>query len=118
MGLLLNILSLYFRGNKWRSIFSTKTLNTNKECTSSRSSSKPQTHSSWMSNAHNAIPSIQSSQTPKRSAYAPTANISWPSQEVERLSSLSELPGEERETDHPEKSLDEWIRTQKLACFS
>merc|ERR1711957_854584 len=115
MGLLLNILAHYLKESKWRSIFLTKTQNKNKACISSRSLSKDQTHSSWMSNVLNAILSTQSSQTLKRFAFALTANISWPYQEVERQSSQSVPPGEERETDEIfESSLDEWIRTQKL----
>merc|ERR1712014_228340 len=96
---IIKYISTLFEREKWKSIFLTKTQNMNKACTSSRNLSKPQTHSLWMSNAHNAILSTQSSQTLKKYAFAPTANTSLPSQEVERPSSLLELPGEERVTE-------------------
>merc|ERR1712087_339971 len=96
---IIKYISTLFERDKWRSIFLTKTQNTKPACTSSRNLSKHQTHSSWMSNAHNAIPSTQSSQTLKKYASAPTASISSLSQEVERPSSLSVLPGEERVTE-------------------
>merc|ERR1712111_158409 len=99
MGIIIKYISTLFEREKWRSIFLTKTQKPNKACTSSRNLLKHQTHSSWMSNAHNVIPLTQSSQTPKKYAFAPTANISSPSQEVERPSSLSALPGEERVTE-------------------
>merc|ERR1712021_306578 len=96
---IIKYISTLFEREKWRSIYSTKTLILNKACTSSRNLSKHQTHSSWMSNAHNAMRSTQSSQTLKKYAFAPTANTSLPFQEVERPSSLSVLPGEERVTE-------------------
>merc|ERR1712176_1025668 len=96
---IIKYISTLFEREKWRSIFLTKTQKPKPVCTSSRNLSKHQTHSSWMSNAHNAILSTQSSQTPKRYAFAPTANISSPSQEVERPSSLSVPHGEERVTE-------------------
>merc|ERR1711959_540764 len=96
---IIKYISTLFEREKWRSIFSTKTLIMKQACTSSRNLSKHQTHSSWMSNAHNAIPSTQSSQTLKKYAFAPTANTFLLSQEVERPSSLSALPGEERVTE-------------------
>merc|ERR1711965_893471 len=96
---IIKYISTLFEREKWRSIFSTKTQTMNKACTSSRNLLKHQTHSSWMSNAHNATPSTQSSQTLKKYAFAPTANTSLPFQEVERPSLLSVLPGEERETE-------------------
>merc|ERR1712005_91154 len=98
MGIIKYISTLFGR-EKWRSIFSTKTLIMKQACTSSRNLSKHQTHSSWMSNAHNAIPLTQFSQTLKKYAFAPTANISLLFQEVERPSSQSALPGEERVTE-------------------
>merc|ERR1712167_218001 len=94
---IIKYISTLFEREKWRSIFLTKTKKPAN--TSSRSSSKPQTPSSWMSDAHNATPSTQSSHTHKKSSFAPTANTFLPSQEVERPSLLSELPGEERETE-------------------
>merc|ERR1712216_412763 len=94
---IIKYISTLFEREKWKSISLTKTQKP--VCTSSRNLSKPQTHSSWMSNAHNATPSTQSSQTLKKSAFAPTANTSLPSQEVERPSSQLALPGEERETE-------------------
>merc|ERR1712224_218093 len=96
---IIKYISTLFEREKWRSIFLTKTQTTKPACTSSRNLLKHQTHSSWMSNAHNAIPSTQSSQTLKKYAFAPTANTSLPSQEVERPSLLLALPGEERETE-------------------
>merc|ERR1712150_23685 len=99
MGIIIKYISTLFEREKWRSIFSTKTQTTKPACTSSRNLLKHQIHSSWMSNAHNAILSTQSSQTLKKYAFAPTANTSLPFQEVERPSSLSALPGEERETE-------------------
>merc|ERR1712029_586701 len=96
---IIKYISTLFEREKWRSIFLTKTQKMNKVCTSSRNLSKHQTHSSWMSNAHNAIPLTQSTQTLKEYASAPTANSSLLSQEVERPSSLSALPGEERVTE-------------------
>merc|ERR1711934_961930 len=92
-------ISTLFERERWRSIFLTKTQTLKPACTSSRNLSKHQTHSSWMSNAHNATLSTQSSQTLKKYASAPTANTFSPSQEAERPSSLSALPGEERETE-------------------
>merc|ERR1711988_324775 len=94
---IIKYISTLFEREKWRSIFSTKTQRP--ACTSSRNLLKHQTHSSWMSNAHNATMSTLSSQTLKKFASAPTANTFLPSQEVERPNSLSELPGEERETE-------------------
>merc|ERR1712086_761537 len=94
---IIKYISTLFEREKWRSIYSTKTQN--KACTSSRNLLKHQTHSSWMSNAHNATPSTQSSQTLKKYAFAPTANTSLPFQEVERPGLLLVLPGEERETE-------------------
>merc|ERR1711959_432766 len=99
MGIIIKYISTLFEREKWKSIFLTKTQTMKPACTSSRSSSRPQTHSSWMSNAHNATLSTQSSQTLKKYAFAPTANTFLPSQEVERPSSLLELPGEERATE-------------------
>merc|ERR1711871_1084129 len=96
---IIKYISTLFEREKWKSIFLTKTQTTKPVCTSSRNLSNHQTHSSWMSNAHNAIPSTQSSQTLKKYAFAPTANTSLLSQEVERPSSLSVLPGEERVTE-------------------
>merc|ERR1711998_598702 len=94
---IIKYISTLFEREKWKSISLTKTKK--KACTSSRSSSKPQNPSSWMLNAHNATLSTQSSQTPKKSASALTANTSLPYQKVERPSSLSALPGEERVTE-------------------
>merc|ERR1712113_44804 len=96
---IIKYISTLFEREKWKSISLTKTQKMNKVCTSSRNLSKHQTHSSWMSNAHNAIPSTQSSQTLKKYASAPTANSSLPSQEVERPSLLLVLLGEERVTE-------------------
>merc|ERR1711988_849960 len=96
---IIKYISTLFEREKWRSIFLTKTQNKNRACTSSKSSSKHQTHSSWMSNALNAILLTQSSQTLRKYAFAPTANTSLPSQKVERPSLLLVLPGEERETE-------------------
>merc|ERR1712224_793390 len=94
---IIKYISTLFEREKWKSISLTKTMK--RICTSSRNLSKHQTHSSWMSNAHSATLSTQSSQTLKRLSFAPTANTSWLSQEVERPSSLSALPGEERATE-------------------
>merc|ERR1711862_322981 len=99
MGIIIKYISTLFEREKWRSIFSTKTLIMKQACTSSRNLSKHQTHSSWMSNAQIAILSTQSSQTHKKYASAPTANSSLPFQEVERPSLLLALPGEERVTE-------------------
>merc|ERR1711871_455201 len=96
---IIKYISTLFEREKWKSISLTKTQTKKKACTSSRSSSKPQIPSSWMSNAHNATLSTQSSQTPKKSASALTANTFLPYQKVERPSSLSALPGEERVTE-------------------
>merc|ERR1712023_390742 len=96
---IIKYISTLFEREKWRSIFLTKTQTMNKVCTSSRNLSNHQIPSSWMSNAHNATPSTLSSQTLKKYAFAPTANTFLPSQEVERPSSLLELPGEERATE-------------------
>merc|ERR1711998_769335 len=96
---IIKYISTLFEREKWKSISLTKTQNLKPVSTSSRNLSKHQTHSSWMLNAHNAIPSTQSSQTLKKYAFAPTASIFLPSQEVERPSSLLVLPGEERETE-------------------
>merc|ERR1711918_79000 len=96
---IIKYISTLFEREKWRSIFLTKTQNMKPVCTSSRNLSRHQIHSSWMSNAHNAILSTQSSQTLKKYAFAPTANTFLPSQEVERPSSQSVLPGEERVTE-------------------
>merc|ERR1712159_132229 len=84
---------------RWRWTFSTLILNRNNQCTNSRDSYKTQTASSWMLNAHNAKPSTPFSLTSKTLSTARTANSFSPSQEVERPSSLSEPPGEERETE-------------------
>merc|ERR1711862_271860 len=51
---IIKYISTLFEREKWKSIFLTKTQTMKPACTSSRSSSRPQTHSSWMSNAHNA----------------------------------------------------------------
>merc|ERR1711990_1298883 len=99
MGIIIKYISTLFEREKWRSIFLTKTQTMKPVCTSSRSWSKHQTHSSWMSNAQIAILSTQSSQTLKKYASAPTANSFLPFQEVERPSLLSVLPGEERVTE-------------------
>merc|ERR1711907_928571 len=99
MGIIIKYISTLFEREKWRSIFSTKTQTMRPACTSSRNLSKHQTHSSWMSNAHNATMSTLSSQTLKKFAFAPTANTFLPSQEVEKPNSLSESPGEERVTE-------------------
>merc|ERR1711998_196168 len=99
MGIIIKYISTLFEREKWKSIFLTKTQTMKLACTSSRNLSKHQTHSSWMSNAHNAIRSTQSSQTHKKSSSAPTANTSLLSQEVVRPSSLLVLHGEERETE-------------------
>merc|ERR1711934_1056191 len=96
---IIKFISTLFEREKWKSISSTKTLIMKQVCTSSRNLSKHQTHSSWMSNAPTATLSTQSSQTPKKYAFAPTANSSLPFQEEERPSSLSALPGEERVTE-------------------
>merc|ERR1712159_450223 len=96
---IIKYISTLFEREKWRSIFSTKTLIMKQACTSSRNLSKHQTHSSWMSNAHNATPLTQSSLTLKKYAFAPTANTSLPFQEVERPSLLLVPPGEERVTE-------------------
>merc|ERR1711988_331806 len=84
---------------KWRSTFSTLTQLRNNQCTNSRDLSKTQTASSWTSNAHNAKLSTPFSHTSKTLLPAKTANSFSPCQEVERPSSLSEPPGEERETE-------------------
>merc|ERR1739838_416268 len=84
---------------KWRSTFSTLTQSRNNQCTNSRDLSKTQTASSWMLNAHNAKPSTPSSHTFKTLSTAKTAHSFSPCQEVERPSSLSEPPGEERVTE-------------------
>merc|ERR1711998_44087 len=96
---IIKYISTLFEREKWRSIFLTKTRTLKPACTSSRNLSKHQTHSSWMSNAHNATLLTQSSQTLKKYASAPTANTSLLSQEVERPSLLLALPGEERVTE-------------------
>merc|ERR1712070_1010760 len=96
---IIKYISTLFEREKWRSIFLTKTQSMKPVCTSSRNLSKHQTHSLWMSNAHNATQSTQSSQTLKKYAFAPTANTFLPSQDVEKPSLLLALPGEERETE-------------------
>merc|ERR1711998_164392 len=120
MGIIIKYISTLFEREKWKLIFLTKTQKMRKTCTSSRKLSRPQTHSSWMSNAHNATQSTLSSQMHKKFASAPTANISWPSQEVERLSLPLVLLGEERVTEQSKFliQIDEWIRTQKLKSSS
>merc|ERR1711862_530897 len=96
---IIKYISTLFEREKWKSISLTKTQTMKRICTSSRNLSKLQTHSSWMSNAHSATLSTQSSQTHKEYASAPTANTSSPSQRVEKPSSQLVPPGEERATE-------------------
>merc|ERR1711935_1030441 len=84
---------------KWRSIFSTLIQLKNKTCTNSRDLYRTQTVSSWMSSAHSARLSTLFSLTSSPLSSASTADSFSLSQEVARPSSLSELPGEERETE-------------------
>merc|ERR1712178_564118 len=100
MGIIIKYISTFVLCEQtWKSIYLTLTLRRKLLNTSLRDKSKHRTPSSWMLNAQCATLSLPSTPTHRDSSFAETANTSSVYQKVEKESSVSALPGEERVTE-------------------
>merc|ERR1711934_1337187 len=102
MGIIKYICTSLFCEQTWKSIYLTSTLLKKLFSTSSRDKFNRLTLSSWTSNAQCAIPSTQSTRTPRESLYANPANTSFVCQKEEKENFALAPPGEERETEPTE----------------
>merc|ERR1712178_230528 len=100
MGIIKYISTIVVCEQTWKSIYLTLTPPKKLPSTSLRDKSNLQILSSWTSNAQCATPLLPSTPTLSVLLYARTANTSSVCQKVEKESSASDPPGEERVTEH------------------
>merc|ERR1712224_161736 len=101
MGIIKYISTFVLCEQTWKSIYLTLTHRKKLLSTSLRDKSSLPILSSWTSNAQCATPSTPSTPTHRRLLFARTASTSSAYQKVEKESSVSVPPGEERVTEQP-----------------